>query len=87
VDTTEHTDVTTLELLTHRQLEEHHRDTNEEEAEQVGDEEDSTTILVGEVRESPEGTKTHGRSDSSENERVVGGPSLSFSSKLCFITE
>jgi hypothetical protein len=82
VDTTEHTDVTTLELLTHRQLEEHHRDTNEEEAEQVGDEEDSTTILVGEVRESPEVTKTNGRSDSSENERVVGGPSLSFSGKL-----
>jgi len=31
VDTTEHTDVTTLELLTHRQLEKHHRDTNEEQ--------------------------------------------------------
>jgi len=87
VDTTEHTDVTTLELLTHRQLEEHHRDTDKEKAEQVGDEEDSTTILVREVRESPEVTKTNGRSDSSENERVVRGPSLSFASELLFVTE
>lgn len=87
VDTTEHTDVTTLEFLTHRQLKEHHRDTNKEKAEQVGDEENSTTILVREVRESPEVTKTNGRSNSSENERAVARPSLSFSSEFLFVTE
>jgi len=68
VDTAEHTDVTTLEQLSEGQLEHHHGETQEEESEQVGDEEDTTTPFVAEVRETPEVTETDSGSNSSKNE-------------------
>ena len=77
VDSTEHTNITTLELLTERELEHEHGDTEEEEADQVGDEEKSTTPLEAEVRETPEVTKTNGGSNGGQDEGVLIDPSLS----------
>jgi len=68
VDSTEHTDVTSLELLTERELEHKHGDTNEEKAAQIGDEEEGSTPFEAKVRETPEVSKTDCGSDSGEDE-------------------
>jgi hypothetical protein len=80
VDATEHTDVTTLEELSEGELKHHHGETQEEESEQVGDEEDTTTPLEAEVRETPEVTESNGGSDSGEDERHTASPPLSWGS-------
>lgn len=68
VDSSEHTNVTSLEKLTEGELEEHHWETEEHEGDQVGDEPDTTTPFEGKVGESPEVTETNGGSDSGEDE-------------------
>jgi hypothetical protein len=54
VDTSEDTDVTTLELLSERELEHEHRKPEEEEAKEVGHEEETTTMLEAKIGETPE---------------------------------
>lgn len=88
VDSTEHTNVTTLEQLSKGELKQHHGKTQEEESKEVGNEEDTSSPLVSQVRETPEVTETNGRSNSSENEGNTASPSLSrSSSNLIFISE
>ena len=54
VDTSEDTDVTTLELLSERELKHEHRKPQEEEAKEVGHEEETTTMLEAKIGETPE---------------------------------
>lgn len=58
VHTSEHTNISLLEDLSEGELKHEHGDTEEEEAEKIGDEEKSTTPLVAEIGESPEVTET-----------------------------
>lgn len=77
MDSSEHTDVTTLEELTEGEFEHHHGESEEHQGNEVRDEPDTSTPLVGEVGESPEVTKSDGGSDSGENESGRSSPSLS----------
>ena len=89
MDSTEHTNISTLELLSERELEHEHGETEEEEAAQVGHKEEGTTPLEAEVGETPEVTKTNGGTDGGEHKGVLGGPSLSLSvfHFLVFVSE
>jgi len=53
-------DVTSLENLTKGELKHNHRNTQEEQAEEVGDEEKGSTVLEAQVREPPQVTQTNG---------------------------
>ena len=76
MDTAEHTDVTTLELLAEGELHKGHGDTDEEEANEVGDEEESTTPSVAQVGEAPEVTEADGVADHGEDEGRATHPTL-----------
>ena len=78
VDSTEHTDVTSLEFLTKRELHECYGDTNAEEADPVGDKEEGTTPLIAQVGETPEVSKTDTVADHGEDEGGATEPSGSF---------
>jgi len=86
VDAAEHTDVTALELLAEGELHEGHGDTDEEEADEVGDEEESTTPGVAQVGEAPEVTEADGVADHGEDESRATHPTLTlFDFALLFL--
>jgi hypothetical protein len=68
VNSSEHTNVTTLEELTEGEFKEHHGETEEHKSDKVRDEPDTTTPFEGEVRESPEVTESDGGTDSGKDE-------------------
>ena len=78
VDSTEHTDVTALELLAERELHESDGDANREEANEVGYEEESAAPRVAEVGETPEVSEADTVADHSKNESGAREPSSSF---------
>ena len=84
VDSTEDTDVTALELLSERHLHEGDRDSNEEEAAQVRDEEQSTTPSVAQVGEAPEVAEADTVADHSQDEGGVAQPTRSLGVSLIF---
>lgn len=78
VDSTEHTDVTSLEFLTERELHKCNGDTNGKEADPVGDEEEGTSPLIAQVGETPEVSKTDTVADHSKDKGGATEPSGSF---------
>ena len=76
IDSTEHANVTTLELLTERELKHEKWNTDEEEAEEVWHEEESATPLGAQVWETPEVTQTNGRSNSCDDKCALILPAL-----------
>jgi len=79
-----HVHVTLLDHLTEGELEEDHGDTEAKEAQEVGDEENGSTVLVEQVGESPQVTETDSTADGSDDEGRVVGPAVSFSFSVCF---
>jgi len=67
MNSAEHTNITTLELLTERHLHKSHWDSNEEKADPVWDEEKRATPSEAEVRETPEVTETDTVADHSND--------------------
>ena len=67
MDSTEHTDITTLEFLTECHLHESHWDSNEEQADPVWDEEKHASPSEAEVRETPEVSETDTVADHSND--------------------
>ena len=78
MDSSEHTDVTALEFLAETKLHEHNGEANREQAAPVGDEEQGSTPLVAEVRESPEVSQADTVADHSEDESRTTQPSSTF---------
>ena len=85
MDGSEHTDVTTLELLSERELEHEHWQTQEEEGQEVWHEEKTATVLVAEVWESPEVTESDSGTDSGENKGHWAGPAITITILLFFV--
>ncbi len=75
VDSTEHSDISALELLSERQLHESDWKTNREEAEEVWNEEEGSSPLEAEVRETPEVSESDAVTNHSEDEGHSGQPS------------
>ena len=87
VNSTEHTDVTALELLAERELHERYGDTDGEEAGPVGDEEEGTAPLIAQVGETPEVSETDTVADHSEDESHATQPTGSFSALVLIFKE
>ena len=77
VDSSEHTDVTALELLTEGQFHECHGETDEEEADEVGNEEGGTTPGEAEVGETPEVSEADTVANHGKNEGHATQPARS----------
>ena len=86
MDSTEHSNITSLELLTKGKLHESHGDTNGEQADPVRDEEESTTPLITQIGEAPEVSETDTVADHSKNESGAGEPSSSLGT-LVFVSK
>ena len=74
VDATEHTDITTLEVLTQSHLHQGDRQTNEEEADEVRHKEGGSTPLEAQIREAPEVAKADAVANHSQDERHAAEP-------------
>ena len=75
MDSTEHTDISALELLTERELHEGNGNTNSDQANEVGYEEESSTPGEAQVGETPEVSKADTVADHSEDEGPPREPS------------
>ena len=74
VNTSEHSNITTLEFLAQTKLHEGHRNTNSEEANPVGNEEQGSTESVAQVGETPEVSQADTVADHSQNESGSAQP-------------
>ena len=67
MNTSEHSNITSLELLAETELHKGHWNTNAKKANPVGNEEQGSTPLVAQVRETPEVSKTDAVSNHSQD--------------------
>ena len=86
VNTSEHSNITTLELLAETELHEGHRNTNGKQADPVGNEEEGSTPLEAQVRETPEVSEADAIANHSQDESCSTQPAGSFS-VISFIRE
>ena len=74
VNTSEHSNITTLEFLAETELHEGHWNTNGEEANPVGNEEQGSSPLEAKVREAPEVSEADTVADHSQNKSGSAQP-------------